>query len=157
MFISSCAGSYSGSALANYVFGIRAWHILHGIPGTMDDMQVKATLEGASALTPPSSKRPKRAPFTISLPESLFSKLDPKDPLDAAVRSCLAVSFFALARCGEFTVSSIDAFDPSIHIKCSDVHEEWDQNDFLVPAFWLPWTKCVRTGEDVYCAIVMDR
>ena len=32
MFISSCAGSYSGMTLANYIFGIHAWHILHGQP-----------------------------------------------------------------------------------------------------------------------------
>ncbi|KIM78777.1 hypothetical protein PILCRDRAFT_75237 [Piloderma croceum F 1598] len=75
MFISSCAGSYSGSALTNYVFSIRAWHILHGIPWTMDDMQVKAALDGASALAPPSSKRPKQAPFTISLLESISAIL----------------------------------------------------------------------------------
>jgi hypothetical protein len=110
--------------LLNYIFGICVWHILHGIPWTMDDMQVKAALKGAAALAPPSLKRPKQAPFTISLLESLFSKLDPNVPLDTAVRACLAIFFFTLARCGEFTVPSIDAFDPSIHVKCSNVREE---------------------------------
>jgi len=28
-FLSSCTGSYSGIALANYTAGLRAWHLLH--------------------------------------------------------------------------------------------------------------------------------
>ncbi|KAG1836068.1 hypothetical protein DFJ58DRAFT_670027, partial [Suillus subalutaceus] len=29
-FLSSCASSYSRSALSNYAAGLRAWHLLHG-------------------------------------------------------------------------------------------------------------------------------
>jgi hypothetical protein len=151
-FISSCAGSYSGSALANYVFGIRAWHILHGQPWSMDDTQVKAALNGAATLAPPSSKRPKREPFTLALIEMLFSKLDPNDPLDVSVRTCLSSSFFTLVRGGEFTVSSLDSFDPAIHIKPSDVRTTTDRQGLHVTVFRLPRTKCSELGEDVYCA-----
>ena len=31
-FISTLAAAYSGSAISNYVYRIRAWHLLHGIP-----------------------------------------------------------------------------------------------------------------------------
>jgi hypothetical protein len=55
-FISSCAGSYAGGTLANYVFTIRAWHILHGLSWNMDNLQVKPALVGAAALAPPTSK-----------------------------------------------------------------------------------------------------
>ena len=34
-FISSCAGSYTGSTLANYVFAVKAWHLLHGATWSM--------------------------------------------------------------------------------------------------------------------------
>ena len=68
-FIVSCVGSYSGTTLANYIFAVHAWHILHGLPWNMDNMQVKATLTGAAVLAPPSSKRPKRAPVTVDLME----------------------------------------------------------------------------------------
>ena len=44
MFISSCASSYSGATLTNYVFSIQVWHVLHGQPWSMDYAQVKATL-----------------------------------------------------------------------------------------------------------------
>ena len=36
VFISSCAGSYAGRTLASYVFGVQAWHILHGLAWNMD-------------------------------------------------------------------------------------------------------------------------
>lgn len=151
-FISSCAGSYSGSALANYVFGVRAWHILHGLPWVMDDAQVKAALTGATNLAPPTSKRPKREPFTVSLIETICTKLDPKDHLDASVRACLVNAFYTLARIGEFTVPSIDSFDPTTHIKRSDVREAQDRHGHLVTVFRIPRTKCSNAGEDVYCA-----
>lgn len=40
LFISQCAGFYSGSTLANYVFGVKAWHIVHGQPWSIDDDQI---------------------------------------------------------------------------------------------------------------------
>ena len=115
-------GSYSGSALANYVFGVHAWHVLHGQPWSMDDTQVKAALSSTANLAPFMSKCPEHAPFTISLIEILFSKLGPNDPLDASVRSCPSTSFYTLACGGEFTIPSIKGFDPTIHLKLSDVH-----------------------------------
>ena len=151
-FISSCTGSYSGSALANYVFAVWAWHILHGQPWSMDEAQVKAALNGATNLAPPSSKCPKREPFTVSLIRMLFSKLDFSDPIDVSVRACLTISCFTLAQGGELTVPSIDGFNSTIHIKCSDVCDKTDCHGHQVTVFRIPHTKCSKDGEDVYCA-----
>ena len=63
-FISTCAGTYSGNTLSNYIAGIRAWHMLHGRPWLLDPVTLKATIEGAARLAPPSAKRPQRNPFT---------------------------------------------------------------------------------------------
>jgi hypothetical protein len=43
-FIAFAAGSYSGKTIANYIFGVRAWHILHGLEWSLDDMQIDAQL-----------------------------------------------------------------------------------------------------------------
>ena len=59
MFIASCAGSYTGSTLVTYIFGIWVWHILHGQPWYMDNNQVKAMLNSATNLAPSASKHPK--------------------------------------------------------------------------------------------------
>ena len=53
-FISSCVGSYSRSALSNFIAGVHAWHILHGQPWPLNEDQVKSTLTGAARLVPPS-------------------------------------------------------------------------------------------------------
>jgi len=55
-FILSCAGSYAGTTLGNYVFAIKAWHVLHGANWIMNDAEIKATLTGATVLAPPTSK-----------------------------------------------------------------------------------------------------
>ena len=64
-FISSCACSYSKKTLANYFYTVRAWHTLHGAPWRMNTTEMKAALDGAAILAPPSSKRPKRLPLTV--------------------------------------------------------------------------------------------
>ena len=84
-FISTCAGSYSGRTLANYFYAVRAWHTLHGAPWHMNAAEMKAALDGAAILAPPSSKRPKRGPMTLEIISSLATKFDLSKPLDAAV------------------------------------------------------------------------
>jgi hypothetical protein len=151
-FIASCAGSYAGPTLANFVFAIRAWHILHGLPWNMCDAEMKAILSGAHRLAPPSSKRPKRAPMTVSWMERAISHLDLTVPLDAAVAACLSTTFYSVARTGEFTVPSLKKYDPAIHVKRSDIRREEDRHGLKVTVFALPRTKCSLAGEDVYWA-----
>ena len=149
-FISSCAGSYSGRTLSNYFYAVRAWHVLHGAPWHMNAAEMKAALDGAAILAPPSSKRPKRSPMTIDIITSLRSKFDLTKPLDAAVFSCLTTTFFTAAQLGEFTLSSLKAFTPDEHIKPSDVHYNQDRHGLQVTVFKLPRTKSSITGEDVF-------
>ena len=149
-FIASCAGSYLGTTLANYIFAVCAWHILHGLPWNMDDMQVKAALTGAAVLAPPSSKRPKRAPVTVDLMEQIFHKLDMAKPLDAAVMSCFSMIFYSVACTGEFTLPALNAFDPTQHVKPSNMSNRLDCNNLEVTVFHLPKTKCSSEGEDVF-------
>ena len=80
-FVSSCAGSYSGSALTNCTTGLRAWHILHGQPWPFNKDQLRSTLTGAAKLAPASSKKPKREPFTINTLKHVLAKLDCSKPL----------------------------------------------------------------------------
>lgn len=152
-FISSCAGSYSGRTLANYFYAIRAWHTLHGAPWLMKTAEMKAALDGAAILAPPSSKRPKRSPMTVPIIVSLATKLDCSKPLDAAVFACLTTTFYSAARLGEFTLPSLKAFIPSQHVKPSDVHRDQDRHGLPVTVFKLPHTKSSIGGEDVFWAV----
>ena len=74
-FITSLAGSYSGSAVSNYVNGIRAWHILHGLEWRLSSLETEAALRGAERLAPPSSKRKKRQPYTVDFITKIHQQL----------------------------------------------------------------------------------
>ncbi|KAG2107916.1 uncharacterized protein F5147DRAFT_773900 [Suillus discolor] len=92
-FIAGCSGLYSGKSLENYFYAIRAWHLLHGQPWLANHDQCALALAGGKRLAPPTSKRPKRAPFTVDLLIAIRSTLDLTSPLHAAVYACLTTSF----------------------------------------------------------------
>ncbi|KIJ60483.1 hypothetical protein HYDPIDRAFT_45952, partial [Hydnomerulius pinastri MD-312] len=156
-FVSSCAGSYSGKTLSNYIYAIRAWHILHGQPWRMEQNELNAALDGAAALAPPTSKRPKRAPFTLEIVLKIRHQLDLSQPLDAATYACLTNALYALARLGEFTLTNLKCFDPTKHVKRSDVEiDATDHNGLKIIRIHLPETKVSKDGEDVYYAEQSD-
>lgn len=154
-FIASCAGSYAGSTVSNYVAGLKAWHTLHGQPWTVNPDALKRCIEGAVKLTPLSAKRPQRAPFTPEIISLFRLHLRLNEPLDAAIFACMTTCFWCIARLGEFTVQSTKTFRPSKHITRAGFSEVRDRNNFLVKRFDLPWTKMTAMsgkGESVQCA-----
>ena len=151
-FLSACAGSYSGNALANHLYALQAWHTLHGMPWTMTKTEMTATLDGAVALAPSTSKKAKRDPFTTHLIVQLCNCLDISVPLDASINACLKTTFWSTARLGEFTVPNLTSFDPAIHIKRSDVRSAEDREGHKVKVFFVPRTKSSPLGEDLYWA-----
>lgn len=148
-FIALTAGSYSGKTIANYVFGVRAWHILHGLDWSLNDVQIEALLKASEVLAPHMSKRKKRRPYTVEFICSLHDKLDLDTPLDAAVYSCLTTAFYCTARVGEVTVPTLSSFEPSIHVKPSDMRIERDRSNLEMRVFHIPRTKISREGEDI--------
>ena len=154
-FLCSCAGSYSGASLSNYAAGLRAWHLLHGYNWEINPAELKAALEGANRLAPPSSKRPNREPFTPDLITQFRSHMDLDDPLDAAIFACITVCFWVVARLGELTVSNINAFDARKHITIANMSEVTDRDGNRVTRFHIPVTKMSGpggTGESIQCA-----
>jgi hypothetical protein len=120
-FVASMAGSYSAAAITNYVCGVRAWHILHGIGWRLNDDETNTLLQAAARIAPESSKRKKRRPYTIDFIAKLKDRLDLRNSLDAAVFACLSTCFYATARVGEFTIRRLTDFNPALHVKRSDL------------------------------------
>lgn len=148
-FIVFAAGSYSGKTIANYVFGVRAWHILHGMRWALNDEETDTLLKAAENLAPPSSKRKKRRPFTVEFICTLCGQLNVDSPLDSSVYSCLTTAFYCTARVGEFTVPTLTSFNPNLHVKPSDMSVKHDCNQLEMRVFHLPRTKTSTEGEDV--------
>ncbi|KAI5984994.1 hypothetical protein EDC04DRAFT_2590519, partial [Pisolithus marmoratus] len=151
-FLMSCAGAHSGSTLANYMAGIRAWHIVHGHHWSVNEAEYKAILEGASRLAPALLKHPCRAPFTTDTLDFFYSMLNKDDPCEATIFACLTVSFYCLARLGRFTVPSIKNFNPSRHITRAGYHPSHNHEGLPIMVFHLPTTKCSSRGKTVQCA-----
>ncbi|KAJ8589431.1 hypothetical protein M405DRAFT_933490 [Rhizopogon salebrosus TDB-379] len=151
-FLSSCAGSYSGSALSNYAAGLKAWHLLHGRAWLIYPNELKAILDGAAALAPPLSGCPDGLPFTPAFICTIRNHLNLDTPLDAAIFACLTTTFYCIARLGEFKVDSIKKFDPSVHVLRGAVSETVDRNGLPITKFRIPRTKASPTEEETYWA-----
>ncbi|KAJ4473996.1 hypothetical protein C8J55DRAFT_433358 [Lentinula edodes] len=150
-WIATMAGHYAGTSVKNYVHGVRAWHIIHGIEWKIDKAPIDAMIQGAERLQPERSKRKKRLPFTISYIESILTGLDPNDPFDAACGGCLTTSFYCAARVGELTVPNLRDFSASNHVTPSQMHETSDRNGFKTTILHIPCTKSNQSeGEDIY-------
>lgn len=63
-FIAYLAAVYSGHTIACYLNGVRGWHILHSIPWALKKREMDTMLHAADKLTPVSSRRKKRLPYT---------------------------------------------------------------------------------------------
>jgi hypothetical protein len=150
IFIAALAGSYSHSTIANYVAGLRAWHLLNKLEWSPNDEEVKILLRAAQKTSPLSSKKPKRTPFTITIIATIHSFLDLRNPLHIAVYACLTTAFFATARLGEFTVPNLSAFDPSLYPTRANLETISDRANIATTILHLPKTKTAPSGEDVY-------
>ena len=149
--VASLAGSYSGSTISNYIHGIRAWHILHGLQWRPDRLELEAVLRAAERLTPSSSKRKKRQPYTPDFIAKLRLQLALDDPFDAAVFACLTTCFYAAAQVGEFVMPHLDSFSPSHHVTSANLRIDRDLNGLKITILHLPHTKAAPLeGEDVY-------
>ncbi|KIK92064.1 hypothetical protein PAXRUDRAFT_794795 [Paxillus rubicundulus Ve08.2h10] len=142
---------YSSSAITNYASALCAWHILHGHPLSIQRDELKTILNGATRLTPKTSKRSQRPPLTIEAVKVIRAHLNLDDPRDAAIFACIIIVLYCVARLGEFTVPAISKFNPSEHITRAGLLHLWDPEGLLVMKFRIPFTKCSATGEDTQC------
>ena len=115
-FITSMAEAFSGSTIANYIYGICTWHVLHGLEWAIISLEMEALLKGADCLVPKTSKRKKWQPYTLEFIQRVCNHLQLDNPFDAAIFACLTTCFYAATCLGEFVIPRLDAFYPSQHI-----------------------------------------
>ena len=143
-FISTLARTYRGSTIRNYMYGVRAWHIIHGAPWKVNNNEVEALLKAGSKLTPKESKRKEKEPWTIDYFAQICQSLNCNNPKDTAILACLTTAFWGTTRLGKVTIPKLDGFDPTIHIKTSDVqYGMQERNDLEETVIFIPWAKVV--------------
>jgi len=148
-FVSTLAAAYSGSAISNYIYGVRAWHLLHSVPWKINKPELEALLKVAEKLTPSSSRRKKWRPYMIDFMLATWNNMDLSAPLGASVFACLATCFFATGRIGEFTIQRLDGFNPEFHISRTQLSYDQNREGQQVTVLHLPCTKVSPQGEDV--------
>jgi hypothetical protein len=152
-FIAHMAAVYSGSTISNYLNGVQAWHILHSILWALEKKEMDTMLRAADKLTPSTAKRKKQRPYTPNFIAAVKQHLNLKEPLDAAVFACLTTCFYTSARLGEFTVQTLNSFNPNKHVAVRNLSYDQDCNGFQVTVLHLPATKVAGSkGKDIYWA-----
>jgi hypothetical protein len=152
-FVAHMATAYSGKTIANYLNGVRAWHILHRVPWVLEKKEMDTMLRAADKLTPSTSRKKQRLPYTPAFIVAIRQQLDLKEPLDAAVFACLVTCFYASTRLGKFTVRTLGSFNPNVHITVWNLSYNQDWNGCNVTMLHLPRTKVASSeGKDVYWA-----
>ena len=96
-FISMLMGSLLSKAIRNYIYGIRAWHTLHGLPWALHEDQIVTMLKGAAKLTPLAIKQDQCKPVTIQMMTLIKAKLNQTDPFNLAFFACLTTIFYMAA------------------------------------------------------------
>jgi hypothetical protein len=152
-FIANLAAAYAGKTISNYFYGVRAWHILHGISWRLDKAEMDTMLRAAEKLTPATSKKKPRRPYTPDFIDTIRQHLDLDNSLDAAVYACLTTCFYASARLGEFAVRKLEGFDSAKSISRRHLSYKRDRNGLQVTVAHIPKTKASpQAGEDVFWA-----
>lgn len=127
-------GVYGGSTIRNYVYGIRAWHIIHGVPWDINREEIDALLKAGKRLTPKEAKRAEKKPWTVDYLKTICSALNQENPRDLAILACITTAFWGTAR-----------LDVEFGTR--------DQKGNEVTVIFIPWTKTAgEKGEKIYWA-----
>ncbi|KAF5374416.1 hypothetical protein D9757_011845 [Collybiopsis confluens] len=150
-WMATMAGSYAGTSIKNYVHGVRAWHIIHGIEWELDQATFDTMIHGAERLRPAQSRLKKRQPYTVDYITQILMDLDRTNPFDVACGACLTTAFYCVARLGELTVPTLKDFSPNKHVTTQSIREDTDRNGLRTTVIHVPCTKASQTqGEDIY-------
>jgi hypothetical protein len=146
-YAASLMGSRSGSSIKNDISGLRAWHLYHNMPFKGGN-RLGLVLRGAEAHSPPSSKRPPRAPASVKMLTCLHNALDHSDPFDAACLAAASVAFWSQSRLGELLPVSLASLASANLPTRSDLHGRSPSGASRI--LHLPSTKCSKIrGEDI--------
>lgn len=113
-----------------------------------------ALFKASNKLSPKETRKKEKQAWTLEHLTKICEKLKTNDPKDAAILACLTTAFWGTARLGEVTIPRLTAFDPSIHVKVSDVtYGVKDRNSLEETVIFIPWTKSSREkGENIFWA-----
>ena len=78
-FISMLTGTYRGSTIWNYVYRIRAWHVIHGIHWKVNEDELEALLSAGKKITLKTSRKEQKQPWTVKYLSDICNHLNLND------------------------------------------------------------------------------
>ena len=96
-FVAHLASAYLGKTITGYINSMRAWHILNNLLWALEKKAMDTMLQVAEKLTPSTSRRKKRCPYTLAFISVIRSQLNLDKPLDTVVFAYLTTCFYASA------------------------------------------------------------
>jgi hypothetical protein len=135
-------GVNAGSTAENALAGVRAEHILAGLPFP-DSERVVRILKSIERGRPKSSRRPRRPHVTLDMLRCLVDSLPNPSPFHAAVIACALAAFWGQFRLGKLLPTLQQVFNPRYY----PTRAAWSasQNGSIV----IPWTKTNPDGATI--------
>jgi integrase len=151
-YLASEQGLFKAKTIRTRISHLKLYCSTHSIPwvaGELTDYEAQSFFKGLANLEP-ASDRAVRRPFLVPDQLAVERFLDHNNHFDVAVKALMRFARAGLCRLGEVTVESRASFDPSKHVKLSDVSLLEDQADGLFLKVHLPWDKTHKAkGRDV--------
>ena len=139
------------SGVKNLHAAVKAWHTLNHLPWNINAVQLGNVFDAIRNMAPP--PKGKRPPYTVLSLTKILAVLNINESLDIAVHACACVLFWALARTGELTVSSLHDYDKSAMVTSRHVSVQHDRRGNAVTAISLPKSKSSKGhSEDIVFA-----
>ncbi|KIY47847.1 DNA breaking-rejoining enzyme, partial [Fistulina hepatica ATCC 64428] len=144
-FLGCWSSHVSGSAINNWLSGLKAWHDINQQPWLGNDVLIhlgrrSAAREGLH------HSRPVRQPVSCEHMRALRRALNLSLPKDAAIWACASTLFWSCRRAGELTVPSLTTFNSSHHVTRTFALVLFTSTETNIPValFNIPWTKTTK-------------
>ncbi|KAL8290593.1 hypothetical protein RQP46_002851 [Phenoliferia psychrophenolica] len=139
------------NSASSYLASIETWHAAHSLPPPLSQAEkehIQFSLRGLRRLEAERGRRTKekRPGVVLEQVRVLGTWLNLDDPFDAAVWAAILTAFFGVARVGEVTVRSREAFNPNLHSSGADIQFGNDRKGSPYASIRLPSAKTAEIG-----------
>ncbi|KAJ3820733.1 hypothetical protein F5880DRAFT_1668963, partial [Lentinula raphanica] len=145
-FIGHYMGTVSGLTIRSWLSGIRAWHIQHGAPWSLDNSPELKIARAGARVAGAHHRRAIRNPITLSHMTALYLSLNFNVPFHCAVWAVSCMAFWGCRRLGELTIPSKHGLNPKYHALHSTAIHFMLNSDGSPKSvsFKIPWTKTTK-------------